>query len=92
MGSVFIPCEEDIKKWVKEAVTECLEQMILKKAQPAEGDELLLSRREIAKMLGISLVTLTDWMKKEFPYHKVNGRVYFLRSEVLEFVKNRRRK
>ena len=40
-------------------------------------------RQQIAAELGISLVTLTDWMKKGLPYLRLNGRVYFKRSEVI---------
>jgi len=33
--------------------------------------------------LGVSLVTLTDWMKKGLPYMRLHKRVYFKKSEVL---------
>lgn len=46
-------------------------------------NERLLSKRELAEELGISLVTLTDWMKKGLPYLRLQKRVYFKRSEVL---------
>ncbi len=47
------------------------------------GEEPLLSRQQIASELHVSLVTLTDWMKKGLPYLRLNGRVYFRRSEVI---------
>lgn len=47
------------------------------------GNERLLSKKELAEELGISLVTLTDWMKKGLPYLRLQKRVYFRRSEVL---------
>ena len=56
----------------------------------ANKEEPLISRKQVASFLGISLVTLTDWMKRGLPFHKVNGRVYFQRSEVLEYVKTNR--
>lgn len=40
-----------------------------------------------AKDLDISLVILTDWVKRGLPSHKQRGRVYFLRSEVLDYIK-----
>jgi predicted DNA-binding transcriptional regulator AlpA len=49
--------------------------------QPAE--ERLLSKQELAAELGVSLVTLTDWMKKGLPFLRLHKRVYFKRSEVL---------
>lgn len=45
--------------------------------------ERLLSKQELAGELGISLVTLTDWMKKGLPYLRLHKRVYFKKSEVL---------
>jgi hypothetical protein len=51
------------------------------------------SRTEIAEYLGISKVTVTDWMKKGLPYRRMNGRVYFMKKEVMESMKsfNRRK-
>lgn len=43
-----------------------------------------MSRTEIADYLGISKVTVTDWMKKGLPYRRMNGRVYFMKEEVME--------
>jgi len=39
-------------------------------------------------MLGISLVTLTDWVKRGLPRHKQRGRVYFMKSEILDYLKS----
>jgi hypothetical protein len=59
----------------------------------AEADEPLLQRKEVAVRLRISLVTLNDWVKRGLPSHKQRGRVYFLYSEVMEYIrKNRVRK
>ncbi|OJY89400.1 MAG: hypothetical protein BGP13_02795 [Sphingobacteriales bacterium 40-81] len=52
--------------------------------------ELLSSRKEIAKHLdNISLVNLHAWVKEGLPYHKQGGRVYFLKSEVIEYIKGK---
>jgi len=67
MNNLFIPTEDDFRRWIKEAVTESLANAALKK--PAdEKDSQLLSRKEIAAFLGISLVTLTDWMRGVFRF------------------------
>ena len=42
-----------------------------------------MSRAEIAEYLGISTVTVTDWMKKGLPYKRMNGRVYFIKEDVM---------
>lgn len=88
MDIIHIPTESDIKTWVKEALKEYLiespDQAVLK----VNNEEPLLSRKEIAKLLRISLVTLTDWVKRGLPSHKHRGRVYFLYSEVLTYLKD----
>ena len=87
METLFIPTENDFRKWIKEAVTECLAGAMVKNSLITESEEPLLSRKEIAKKLRISLVTLTDWVKRGLPSHKQRGRVYFLYSEVLAYLK-----
>ena len=93
MNTLFISTENDFKTWITEAVKESLS---VSEAQNEKASNLaqepLISRKEVGQFLGISLVTLHDWMKKGLPNHKVNGRVYFQRSEVLEYVKTTRRK
>ena len=49
--------------------------------------DTLLNRKEIAKFIGVSLVTLTDWMKRGLPYYKQRGGVYFMKPEVVEYIK-----
>ena len=89
METFFIPTENDFRRWIKEAVKECLEDKLPKEIS-TENDDLLISRKEIAKKLGISLVTLTDWVKHGLPSHKHRGRVYFIYSEVIEYIKKKR--
>lgn len=90
MSTLIIATEDDFRKWVKEAVSESLESSMAKKPPQSQKDEQLVSRKEIAEYLGISLVTLTEWMKRGLPFHKVRGRVFFQRSAVLEYVKSHR--
>jgi predicted DNA-binding transcriptional regulator AlpA len=88
MPTIYVPSEDDIRRWIKEAVEAYLNDALVKNipSQPA-GQEQLLCRKEIAGVLGISLVTLHDWMNRGLPCHKQRGRVYFIRSEVLDYVK-----
>lgn len=88
MDTLFIPNEGDFRRWIKDAVKECLENIPTQPMQ-TEGEEPLLTRKEIAGMFRISLVTLHDWMKRGLPCHKQRGRVYFLRSEVLGYLKQK---
>jgi len=92
METLFIPNEHDFRKWILEAVKESLQTSASSKIGAGEKEESLVSRKEISGYLGISLVTLTDWMKKGLPFHRLNGRVYFQKSEVLEYVRTNRKK
>lgn len=51
-----------------------------------EQQERLLSKQELAAELGVSLVTLTDWMKKGLPFLRLHRRVYFKKSEVFKIM------
>ena len=88
MPTLYVPSEDDIRRWIKQAIEEYLNDALVKNipSQPA-GEEQLLCRKEIAGLLGISLVTLHDWMNRGLPCHKQRGRVYFIRSEVMDYVK-----
>ncbi len=93
MDTLFIPTENDFKTWIREAVKESLNVFAAQNDKATEkAQEPLISRKDVSLFLGISMVTLNEWMKKGLPNHKVNGRVYFHRSEVLEYVKTNRRK
>jgi predicted DNA-binding transcriptional regulator AlpA len=87
MDTIFIPTENDFRRWVKEAVKEYLQETALYAAGKQENDEGLLNRKEIAKFLRISLVTLTDWIKRGLPSHRQRGRVYFDKAEVIKYIK-----
>ena len=93
MDTLFIPNENDFRRWIREAMKECLETMPIKSTvQPDKPEEEpLLTRKEIAHMFRISLVTLHEWMKQGLPSHKQGGRVYFLRSEVMAYLKQKSR-
>lgn len=49
----------------------------------------ILTRKECAKLLSVSLVTLHDWNKKEIitPY-KLGNRTFYKRSEIMETLSN----
>ena len=54
-------------------------------------DDEILSKKEAAKFLKISVSNLSRLMKeKKIPYSKVNGRVLFLKEDLVKWVKNKR--
>jgi hypothetical protein len=93
METLNIPTENDIKKWVKQGLVEYFENNPLPSAsgQPSMPDPFL-NRKQVAGMFEISLVTLHDWMNRGLPFHKRGGRVYFVQSEAVEYVKAGKRK
>lgn len=66
---------------------EYFQNLAPQKSIVTEQEADLINRKEIAKMLQVSLVTLTDWMKRGLPFHKQRGRVCFIKSEVLEYIR-----
>ena len=87
METISITVEREIKQWMKEAIKEYFEESKSFVSTAMEGAKPLLSRKEIAFFLDISLITLHDWMRRGLPSHKQRGRVYFMRSEVLQYIK-----
>jgi predicted DNA-binding transcriptional regulator AlpA len=93
METFNIPSESDIKKWIKQGLAEYFESHpILPAVSHSGADQPFLNRKQVASMFGISLVTLHDWMNKGLPSHKQGGRVYFVQSEVIDYVKKGKRK
>ena len=91
MDPIFIPNEADFKRWIKEAFEEYSKDFLEHKAD-ANSEEELLTRKQVAKKLKISLVTLTDWVKRGLPSHKQRGRVFFVYKDVIEFIKKNKLK
>ena len=82
--------QSDFKKWVKEAVNECILETNKAVQENPKAVDGLLNREEIAKFLRISVVTLTDWVKRGLPSHKQRGRVYFDKEEVLSYIREKK--
>jgi predicted DNA-binding transcriptional regulator AlpA len=79
---------EALSRCIRDAVRAELQEHFKAVGSPPQ-EERLLSKQELAAELGVSLVTLTDWMKKGLPFLRLHKRVYFKRSEVLEIMKQK---
>ena len=77
----IITKQEDLKTLIYQWLDEH-PHFLFKEEQPPQ-DEKPMNRQEIADYLGISKVTVTDWMKKGLPYRRMHGRVFFMKDEVL---------
>ena len=72
--------QEIVNNMVNVAMSHCL--------QKKQTDEQYLTRREVSKMLGVSLPTLHELNKKGILQgHKINTRVRYIKSEVEKFIK-----
>ena len=75
--------QEALSQCIRDAVRAELQQHFKTSGSQPPDSEKLLSKQELAAELGVSLVTLTDWMKKGLPFLRLHKRVYFKKSEVL---------
>jgi hypothetical protein len=77
-SKALVNCIQDV---VREEIKTGLKS--LENSATKKEEDKLLTKKEMAEELDISLVTLTDWMKKGLPYLRLNKRIYFRREEVL---------
>ncbi len=69
---------------LKSIITESISS-VLSKVPPKPEEETLLKRIDVARLFGVSLVTLNQWMRDgRILYHRINSRVFFKRAEVME--------
>ena len=80
---------EALSQCIKEAVRAELKEHFKASSKQRTSEDRLLSKQELAAELGVSLVTLTDWMKKGLPFLRLHKRVYFKRCEVLEIMQQK---
>ena len=58
------------------------------KSLSGQGNDQLLKRLDVAKMFGVTLVTVHSWMNAgKIPFHRMGGRVFFKKAEVVESMK-----
>jgi phage antirepressor YoqD-like protein len=75
---------DDLKNIIDESVTNALTKV----PQKTE-EETILKRIDVAKLFKISLVTLNQWMRDgRIVYHRINSRIFFKRSEVMDALNN----
>jgi len=75
---------EDLKRELIEPL-----QDALKRIEANKDPEILLSRKEAAKFLGITTVTLSDWTKRKFVISgRIGNRVFYKRSSLINAIDN----
>jgi len=79
--------EQALSQCIRNALRAELQEHFKTSGSPYRAEEEpLLSKQELAAELGVSLVTLSDWMKKGLPFFRLHRRVYFKKSEVLKIM------
>jgi hypothetical protein len=90
METLVITSEAELKRMIREVVRDEIGQMVRGWQQPWQAyEEPLLTRKEMARHLNISLVTLTKWVRQGLPNIRKDGRVLFLKSDVVKAIKVR---
>ncbi len=81
---IFNLDEDELRCIIEESVAKVLQKM------PQETvDDTLLTRKEVAKLLKVSLVTLNQWRREGIiSQQKIKSRVYFLKSQVMRAINN----
>lgn len=65
----------------------------LQTAQPKEPEDSLLKPKDVAKLLSVSRVTISQWMKSgRLPYCRIGTRIYFKKTEILEVMQMKKNK
>lgn len=81
--------QKALRNCIKDAIREELHHFILdvkhtSSDTESSSAEKLLTKREMADELDISLVSLTEWMKQgRIPYLRMGKRIYFKKQEVV---------
>jgi len=74
---------QELSQMITDAVNEAVKN--IKIEQPITPSQELLSRKEVADKLKISLVTLNDWTKKGIVNsYAIGGRILYKASEINE--------
>ena len=85
MSEIILVSKEDLTSTISSLIKEELKD--LNPVKQKEEKEYI-TRKEVAKLLGISLPTLNDWSKKGvIPSYRIQSRVRYIKAEVLECLK-----
>jgi hypothetical protein len=93
METLIVVSKDDLRQMLREIIREELSQLVRQeKPTKLATEDILLTRAETAKLLHVSLVTLTDWVRRGLPARRSRrrGRVLFIKAEVLNWLQKNR--
>ena len=83
---------EELVRTIQDGIKDVLDQKHTN-ASESEKEEDLLTIEEVQKIFRVSKVTIHKWKQKGLiPYYKMNRRLYFKKSEVIDSLQNKKRK
>ncbi|MBU2921491.1 helix-turn-helix domain-containing protein [Winogradskyella psychrotolerans] len=78
----------EVKKDVKKLIA-----LILNKAKPQTENNTPLNINDVANLTGYTKPTIYSYCQKnEIPYHKKNGRLFFFKPEIIDWIKQGKQK
>ena len=82
----------EFKALIKESVSEQFSNVLTEQKENAsENNDKLLNRKETAKILGVSLVTLHKWcLEGIVPSYRINTRIRFKKEDLDKILQNPR--
>ena len=70
-----------------------LKALLLQKAEPQPEIETPIQLDEVVPITGLTKPTLYGYVQRsEIPYHKKGNRLYFFKSEIIEWIKTGKQK
>lgn len=92
-GTIFTSLNvDDLLDMIDGCIKDALSIKEEAKAEQSEPEDLL-SIEDIQKIFKVSKVTVHKWKKKGLiPFYKMNRRVYFKKSEVIDSMNHKKRK
>jgi hypothetical protein len=93
MSAIFTSFNvEELTGIIQKCITEILSTKAKKTSDDAVNDDLL-NIEDIQKLFNVSKVTVHKWKKKGLiPFYKMNRKVYFKKSEVINAMTHKKRK
>jgi hypothetical protein len=83
---VAILTGDELSKKIREAVKTELHALNL--ASASDESDALMKRADVAKMFGVSIATVHNWMNLNYlPFHHIGSRTFFKKNEVIQAMK-----
>ncbi len=84
---------EDLSNLIETSFEKCFRKYQEIQFEKPKDPEELLTIEDLVKMFNVSKVTIHKWKKKGIiPFYKMNRRVFFKKSEVIESMQQKKRK